>query len=562
MKIKIKHGEAAIMSHGGQILINQLREEGCDTAFCVPGESYLAALDGLHGQNDIRTIICRQEGGAAIMADAYAKMTGKLGAAFVTRGPGATNASIGVHIARQDSTPMILFVGQVGRDMQDREAFQEVDFTAMFSPLAKWSAEIRDTDRIPEYVAHAAHTAMSGRPGPVVLALPEDMLSAASEAQLILRAPIAKAYPSDADMEAVSTLLDQAKRPLMIIGGPGWSNEVRDKVTAFSERLELPVIAAFRYQDYIDNRHPNYAGHMGIGIDPNLAKRIKEADVLLVMGPRLGEMTTSAYSLVKPPAPDQRLIHVHPGAEELNSVYRTEVPVLSTLAGFADRLGDIKTPGDIAWKDTATQAHADYEAFSAPIETPGDVKMEKVISHISNVLPDDAIITNGAGNYTAFIHRYYQYRNYRTELVTTSGSMGYGLPAAIAAKLAQPKRKVVCFAGDGCFLMNGQEMATAMQYDLPIVTIVVNNGMFGTIRMHQEREYPDRISGTELKNPNFADFARSFGANGEVVERTEDFSDAFDRAINADKPSLIELRVDPEASTPRMTLSDIRGSSS
>jgi acetolactate synthase-1/2/3 large subunit len=543
-------------------LVDQLREEGCDTVFCVPGESYLAALDGLHGQNDIRTIICRQEGGAAIMAEAYSKMTGKLGACFVTRGPGASNAAIGVHIARQDSTPMILFVGQVGRGMQDREAFQEVDFTAMFSPLAKWAAEIRDTDRIPEYVARAAHTAMSGRPGPVVLALPEDMLSAASEAQLIPHAPLAQAHPSDADMETVSKILAQAKRPLMIIGGPGWSNEVREQVTGFVERMELPVTAAFRYQDYIDNRHPNYAGHMGIGIDANLAKRIKDADVLLVMGPRLGEMTTGAYSLVKSPAPDQKLIHVHPGAEELNSVYRTEVPVLSTLAGFAARLGDIKALDTIAWKGSAAQAHADYEAFSVPEETPGNVKMEQIIAHISEVLPDDAIITNGAGNYTAFVHRYYRYRGYRTELVTTSGSMGYGLPAAIAAKLAHPSKKVVCFAGDGCFLMNGQEMATAMQYDLPIVTIVVNNGMFGTIRMHQEREYPGRVSGTEIQNPDFAGLARSYGANGEVVERTEDFSEVFDRALNADKPSLIELKVDPEASTPRMTLSEIRNSSS
>jgi len=549
------------MRHGGQILVDQLREEGCDTAFCVPGESFLAALDGLHGQNDIRTIVCRQEGGASIMAEAYAKMTGKLGAAFVTRGPGATNAAIGVHIARQDSTPMILFIGQVGRGMKDREAFQEVDFTAMFSPLAKWAAEIRDTDRIPEYVARAAHTAMSGRPGPVVLALPEDMLSAAGEAQTIPLTPLAQAHPSDSDMTAASKMLVQAKRPLMIIGGPGWSTTVRDRVCTFAQRMDLPVIAAFRNQDYIDNRHPNYAGHMGIGIDPNLAKRIREADVLLVMGPRLGEMTTGAYTLVKSPNPDQKLIHVHPGAEELNSVYRTEVPVLSTLAAFAARLGDIKTPDDIAWKGSASQAHAEYEDFFAPLETPGDVKMEQIISHISNVLPDDAIITNGAGNYTAWIHRYYRYRDYRTQLVTTSGSMGYGLPAAVAAQLANPERKVVCFAGDGCFLMNGQEMATAMQYELPIVTIVVNNGMYGTIRMHQEREYPSRVSGTELQNPDFADFARSFGANGETVEKTEDFSDAFDRAINADKPSLIELKVDPQAITPKATMDEIRGSS-
>lgn len=549
------------MRHGGQLLVDQLGIEGCDTAFCVPGESYLAALDGLYGSNDIRTVICRQEGGASMMAEAYSKMTGKLGAAFVTRGPGATNASIGVHIARQDSTPMILFVGQVALGMEDREAFQEVDFKQMFSPLAKWAAEIRQTDRIPEYVARAAHIARSGRPGPVVLALPEDMLSARTDANTVEASPIATAQPSDSDIAAVSKAIAEAKRPIMVIGGPGWNNEIREQVTAFAERFDLPVIATFRYQDYMDNRHPNYAGHMGIGIDPALAKRILDADLLIVMGPRLGEMTTSAYSLVKSPSPDQKLIHIHPGAEELGSVYRADIPVLSTLGAFAGRLADVEAPANIQWKDWTRGARADLEAFSKPVETPGDVKMEKIVSYISDTVPDDTVITNGAGNYSGWIHRYFKFRGYKTQLANTAGAMGYGIPAAVAAKLAAPERTVVSFNGDGCFMMNGQELATAMQYDLPIIMLVVNNGMYGTIRMHQEREYPDRVSGTMLQNPDFAAYARSYGANGERVERTEDFPDVFAAALKSDKPTLIELKVDPQAITPVKTLDQIRAGS-
>ena len=547
------------MRHGGQLLIDQLALEGCDTAFCVPGESYLAALDGLYGSNDIKTIICRQEGGAAMMAAAHGEKTGKPGIAFVTRGPGATNASIGVHIARQDSLPMILFVGQVGCAMQDREAFQEVNFEAMFSPLAKWAAEIRQTDRIPEYVARAWHTAQSGRPGPVVLALPEDMLSATTKAQTIAPTPLGQAHPDDTAIRAIGDALAAAKRPLMIVGGPGWNETIQNEVATFAERLHLPVLAAFRYQDYFDNRHPNYAGHMGIGIDPSLAKRIREADLLLVMGPRLGEMTTSGYTLVKPPNPAQKIVHIHPDADELGSVYRTDVPVHATLAAFAARLADIDAPDTAPWHGETPRARADYEQFSQPVETPGAVKLEQVVAHICETLPDDAIITNGAGNYTSWVHRYYRYKSYGTQLANTAGSMGYGLPAAIAGKLAAPDKKVVCFAGDGCFLMNGQELATAMQYDLPIVIIVVNNAMYGTIRMHQERDYPNRVSGTELQNPDFAALARSFGAHGTVIEQTEQFAPAFDAALKADKPTLIELRVDPQAITPVKTLDQIRG---
>ena len=550
------------MRHGGQILVDQLREEGCDTVFCVPGESFLAALDGLHGQNDIRTIVCRQEGGVTMMAEAYAKMTGKLGVAFVTRGPGATNGSIGVHIARQDSTPMILFIGQAERKMLGREAFQEVDFTAMFAPLAKWAAEISDTSRIPEYVARAAHTALSGRPGPVVLSLPEDMLSAQIDIANIPVSPVAQAHPGDKDMAAIAEALKNARQPIIIAGGPGWSKQVRDDVTAFAESWNLPVTAMFRGQDCMDNRHPNYAGHTGLGIDPALGKRVREADVILAMGPRLGEMTTSGYTLLTPPDPKQKLIHVHPGAEELGSVYRADIPVQSSLSTFAARLAVLKPPKSIPWSDWTKGARTDYEAFCVPQDTPGDVKLAQIISHVSNTLPDDAIIANGAGNYTGFVHRYTQYKGYGSQLANTAGSMGYCLPAAIAGQLAAPSRKVVCYAGDGCFLMNGQELSTAVRYELPIIIIVVNNDMYGTIRMHQEREYPNRVSGTDLHNPDFAAYARSFGANGETVLKTEDFADIFDAALKSSKPTLIELKIDPEASTPAKTLSEIRGTSS
>ncbi len=546
------------MRHGGQILVDQLREEGCDMAFCVPGESYLAALDGLHGQNDIRTIVCRQEGGAAMMADAYGKMTGRPGVAFVTRGPGATNASIGVHIAQQDSTPMILFVGQAARGMLGREAFQEVDFPAMFAPLAKWAAEIRETERIPEYVSRAVHTAMSGRPGPVVLSLPEDMLSASADVPNVPASPIAEAHPGADDMEAVAKTLSNVKRPLILAGGPGWSQQVRDDMTAFAEAWNLPVAVMFRGQYSIDNRHPNYVGLAGIGIDPALGRRIREADLILALGPRLGEITTSGYTLLTPPAQSQKLIHVYPGAEELNSVYRADVPIVSSLSAFTSRLGELAPPTSIPWAEETARARAEYEAFSEPRETPGDVKFEQIVSHVSEALPEDGIITNGAGNYSAFIHRYTQYKGYRSQVATTSGTMGYGLPAAIAAKLASPESKVVCYAGDGCFLMNGQELSTAVRYDLPMVIIVVNNRMYGTIRMHQERDYPGRVSGTELENPDFAAYARSFGANGETVAKTEDFADAFDAALNAKKPTLIEIQTDPEAITPTTTLEKIR----
>lgn len=546
------------MPHGGQILIDQLRELGCETVFCVPGESFLAALDGLHGHNDIRNIVCRQEGGATMMAEAYAKMTGQPGVCFVTRGPGASNAAIGIHIARQDSTPMILFVGQVPRAFRNREAFQEVDLAAMYAPLAKWSVEVSDTRRIPEFVARAWRTALSGRPGPVVVSLPEDVLHAESDTATVPAGPLAEAHPGAGQMAALGEALSKASRPVVLVGGPGWNAPLRDQLRDFAERFELPVVAAFRYQDHFDNRHPSYAGHAGLGIDPKLAKRLRDSDLILAIGVRLGEVTTGEYGNPSAPKPDQFLIHVHPSAEELGSVFRPDVPVQSTSAAFMVRLSELTPPDPVPWRDWTKAAHADYEAFREPVETPGAVKLERVVAHVSDVLPEDAVVASGAGNYTAFVHRYFRYKGCPTQLAPTAGAMGYCLPAALGGKLAAPERQVVSFGGDGCFMMNGQELATAVKYDLPLVMIVANNSMYGTIRMHQERLYPGRTSGTDLVNPDFAAYARSFGAGGETVERTEDFPDAFAAALEAGKPGLIELKLDPQALTPKQTLDEIR----
>jgi acetolactate synthase-1/2/3 large subunit len=542
--------------HGGKILVDQLRIQDCDTVFCVPGESFLAALDGLYGEERIRTIVCRQEGGAAMMAEAYGKMTGRPGVCFVTRGPGATNASAGVHIAFQDSTPMIFFVGQVDRNAIDREAFQEVDYRRMYGQLAKWVAQVDMTERIPEYVSHAFHTACAGRPGPVVLALPEDMLSASAAVADARPAVPVEAKLGAEDLEAFGALLERAERPIMIVGGPGWSRETGDRVAAFAERHGVPVAASFRCQDYVDNRHPAYAGHAGIGPASTLIGRIRESDLLIVLGARLGEMTTGGYTLVDIPNPRQPLVHVHPGAEELGRVYRPELAINASSRSFAAGLESLAPGRDrSAW---LAAARADYEATTVPQETPGEVKLERVVAHLGRALPPDAIVTNGAGNSTAWVHRYHRYGPYRSQLAPTSGSMGYGLPAAIAAKLAAPHRRVVAFAGDGCFQMTGQELATAVQYDLAITVIVVNNGMYGTIRMHQERRYPGRVIGTELRNPDFAMLARAYGAHGQVVTRTEDFPAALDRAGRADGPALIELRTSPEAITPSARLSELR----
>jgi acetolactate synthase I/II/III large subunit len=544
---------------GAQVLIDQLRIHGTDTIFGVPGESYLAALDALYAQrNSIRYVICRQEGGAANMAEAYGKLTGKPGICFVTRGPGATNASIGLHTGFQDSTPMILLVGQVAREATDREAFQEIDYRRMFGQMAKWVAQIEDARRIPELVSQAFHTALNGRPGPVVLALPEDMLT--DEVEVADAGPykIARGAPAPGDIAKLRELLGAAERPMVILGGGGWSAEACADIRAFVEANDLPVCASFRNQDLIDNRHANYVGDLGVGVGPALGKRIKECDLVVAIGPRLGEATTGGYALFDLPVPKQKLVHVHAGAEELGRVYQATLPINSGMANFAAAAKAMKPVDGKRWKAGVAEAHAEYLDNIKPGPLPGAVNMGEVIAWLNKRLPDDAIVTNGAGNYAAFLHRFFQYRGFKTQLAPTSGAMGYGVPAAVAAKIAQPHRMVVSLAGDGCFLMNGQEFATAVQHGANVVIAVVDNGMYGTIRMHQEREYPTRVYGTELKNPDFAAYARAFGGHGETVEKTEDFAAAFERALAAGKPAIIHVKTDPEALTSRITLSKLR----
>jgi acetolactate synthase I/II/III large subunit len=530
---------------GGQILVDQLKLHGVEMAFCVPGESYLAVLDALYdAQNRIRLISCRQEGGAANMAEAYAKLTGKPGICLVTRGPGACNASIGLHTGFQDSTPMILFIGQVGRDALEREAFQEIDYRRMFGPMAKWVAEIDRVDRIPELVSHAFHLAMSGRRGPVVLALPEDMLRETAVVEDPEPFKVIQAHPGPAQLAALGALLGAARSPILLVGGGGWSEGAVADIQTFAERNGLPTACAFRGQDVFDNSHPLYIGDVGIGINPPLAARVRDADLLIVVGPRLGEMTTSDYTLLRVPRPTQKLVHVYPGAEELGRVYQADLPINAGMAEFAAAARDMAPVDGTRFAAGAKAAHADYLANLQSKPSPGPI--------------DDAIITNGAGNYTVWSHRFYQYRRYRTQLAPTSGAMGYGAPAAVAAKLARPDRIVVSFNGDGCFLMNGQELATAVQYGAHVIFLVINNSMYGTIRMHQERHYPGRVSGTDLVNPDFVALAKAYGAHGELVEATGDFRPAFQRALSAGRPALIEIRIDPEAITPRATLSEIR----
>ncbi len=544
---------------GGQILIDQLKIHGVDLAFGVPGESYLAALDALYdARNSIRFITCRQEGGACVMAEAYGKMTGRPGICFVTRGPGATNASIGLHTAFQDSSPMILLIGQVARDQTEREAFQEIDFRRMFGPVTKWTAEIDDARRIPELVSQAFHRATSGRPGPVALALPEDMLTDVVETADAGPYKKIEAHPGPADMARLRELLAASRRPLMIVGGGGWGPQSTADLTAFAEANNIPVANSFRCQDIVDNLKPFYAGDVGIGINPKLAERVRTTDLMLVVGARMGEMTTSGYTLLDIPVPKQPMVHVYPGSDELGRVYQPLLPINAGMAAFAAAAKAMKPVDSSAWKSWTESAHADYLANAEPTRLPGDVQLGEIVVWLRKNAPADTIITNGAGNYTAWVHRYYPYRGFRTQVAPTSGAMGYGVPAGIAAKAVHPDRTVISWNGDGCFMMNGQELATAVQHDLPVIFIVVNNGMYGTIRMHQERHYPDRVIGTELKNPDFAALARAYGALGETVSRTEQFAPAFERARAAGKPSLIEIRVDPEALTPRQSLSQIR----
>ena len=544
----------AQMRHGGQVLIDQLKIQGVERVFCVPGESYLAALDGLY-DSGIETVIGRQEGGVAMMAEAHGKLTGAPGIAFVTRGPGATNASAGVHVASQDSTPMILFIGQVASDQKDREAFQEIDYGQMFGSIAKWVAQIDRTDRIVEYVSRAFHIAQSGRPGPVVLALPEDMLSAFSEGGDAPKAHGVALAASGADAIKIAARLQAAERPLVIVGGGVWSAKAAADMARFATRFELPVGTAFRRQDYFDNRHPHYAGDVGIGINPALADKVKQADVILALGTRLGEITSGGYGLFDIPKPKQRLIHVYPDATELGRIYHADQSVACSPVDMARALAELEPDDyplrDRTWRQGLYQA---YCAWGAPQHSVGDVKMEQIIGHVNQVLPETAIVTNGAGNYAAWLHRYFDYKTYGSQLAPTSGSMGYGLPAAVAAKLAYRNRDVICFAGDGCFQMTMQEFGTAAQYGANIVVIISNNGIYGTIRMHQEQHYPGRVSGTVMHNPKFAALAQSYGGHGEVVRKTDEFPAAFERARTSNLPAIIELITDPRALSSRLNL--------
>lgn len=544
---------------GGQILVDQLQLHGVEHVFCVPGESYLAVLDALH-DSGIRAIVCRQEGGAAYMAEAAGKLTGRPGIVMVTRGPGATNASGGIHVASQDSTPLIMFVGQVARDMKEREAFQELDYKAVFGSMAKWVVEIDRADRIPELVSRAFHVAMQGRPGPVVVALPEDMLTETADVRDAPPARPAVMHPGAAVMEELRQRILAAERPFMLLGGSGWTAEAVADLAHFAEAYSLPVAVTFRRQMLFAADHPNFAGDLGIGPNPKLLQRIRNADLLLLVGGRLSEMPSQSYTLLDIPGDGGKLIHIHPGAEEINKTYRAGLGILAAPHSFAAAAAALPRPNAVAWAGEAAAAHADYLAWSDPskIATPGELQMSGVMAHLREAMPADTIYCNGAGNYATWVHRFWPFRGFGTQLAPTSGTMGYGVPAAVAAKALAPGREVIAFAGDGCFLMNGQEFATAIQYGLPIIVVVVDNGMYGTIRMHQEREYPGRVSATGLKNPDFADLARAYGGHGETVRKTAEFAPALARARASGKPAIIHCLIDPEAITPARSLSDIR----
>ena len=551
----------------GHVLVEALIAQGVDTVFGVPGESFLAVLDGVHEHRDrIRFIACRQEGGAAFMAEAQGKLSGRPGVCLVTRGPGATNASIGLHTAFQDSTPMVLFVGQVASDQRDREAFQELDYRQVFGPgtlgFAKWVAEVQSAERLPEYVARAFHTAMQGRPGPVVLALPEDMLVTPTAAPVLPRVEPAQAWPAPGALRALRERLLAARRPFMIVGGSGWDAESCRALQRFAENWQLPVGCGFRFQDTFDNRHALYAGDVGIGINPRLAQRVREADLVLAVGVRLGEMTTGGYTLLQAPRPAQALVHMHAGAEELGRVYAADLMLQASMGCAGKALETLSAPAELPWRAWTEAAHADYEAnHQAPAVAPMDLAV--VVKTMQRLAPPDTVYTNGAGNYSGWLHRYTRYpalqHHGRTQLAPTSGAMGYGLPAAVAAALLQPGRTAVNLAGDGDLLMTSQEMATATAYGARrLISVVVDNGSYGTIRMHQEREYPGRVSGTDLFNPDFAALARAYGWAAERVDGTEAFEPAFAQALARQQPTLLHLKLDVEVITSRTTLQALR----
>lgn len=544
---------------GGQLLVDTLRANGVDTVFQVAGESFLAVLDALYDARDeIRCITCRQEGGAAFMAEAYGKLTGKPGVLIVTRGPGACNASIGVHTAHQDSTPMVVLIGQVAREQWEREAFQEVDFRQMYGPLAKWVGQIETADRVPEYVSRAFHIAQSGRPGPAVLALPEDMLRDMADVPVPGPAKAAKSSPGPADLARLREMLAGAQRPLLLVGGGDWTDESGAQIQAFAEASGLPVACSFRRFDVVDNRSPSYVGDLGTGAAKDLVKLAKDCDLLIAIGARLGEITTQGYELLSSPEPKQTLVHVHPSAEELGRVFRPTLGIQSGVGNFAAALAGMAPVDGSAWAEWKRAARAAYEGQLTPGPYAGPMHVGEAMVALRAMLPRDAIITADAGNASGWPQRFLQFGRPGRFLGPTSGAMGYAVPAAVAAALRHPGRRVVGFAGDGAFMMSGQEIATAIQYGATPILVVLNNNMYGTIRMHQERDFPSRVHGTALTNPDFAALARAYGAHGETVERTSDFAPAFQRACDSGKLAVIEVKTDPDVITTRTTLTALR----
>lgn len=544
---------------GGQVLVDQLLLHGVRQLFCVPGESYLAVLDALHDAA-IAVTVCRQEGGAAMMAEAQGKLTGRPGICFVTRGPGVTNASAGIHIAHQDSTPLIVFVGQVARGALGREAFQELDYPAVFGTMAKWVVQIDDARRLPELVSRAFHVATSGRPGPVVIALPEDMLTDTAAVADALPFAVTETHPGPADLHALAERLAAAERPVAILGGSRWSAGAVADMAAFADAWQLPVYCSFRRQMLFPASHPSYGGDLGLGVNPKLLARIRGSDLILLLGGRLSEIPSQGYELLDIPAPRQPLVHVHADADELGRLYRPAQAIHATPQAFAAALAEVRPPAPVRWAAHTQAARAEYLAWSdpSPIRIPGPLQMGEVMQHLKAVLPPDTIFCNGAGNFATWVHRFWPFTHYASQLAPTSGSMGYGLPAGVGAKRLWPEREVVVFSGDGDFLMHGQEFATAVQYGLAVTVVLLDNAMYGTIRMHQEREYPGRVSATQLKNPDFKAYAQAFGGHGERVERTEEFAPALARARASGLPSVLHCLLDAEAITPGGTLAGIR----
>jgi len=560
-----RHNTRMTSQLAGHLLVDCLLAQGVTHAFGVPGESYLAVLDGLHARRDkIQFVTCRQEGGAAFMAEAHGKLTGRPGVCMVTRGPGATNASIGVHTAFQDSTPMVLLVGDVASDCRDREAFQEVDYFSFFGPSTKGFAKrverIDQACRIPEYVARAFATAMNGRPGPVVLVLPEDMLTQMTDAQPLSRVEAVQAWSDPGSLRTLREMLLLSKRPLVIAGGGGWTPQAAQALQRFAENWKLPVGNAFRFQDTFDNHHPLYAGDVGIGLNPKLAARVKASDLIIAIGPRLGEMTTGNYTLLEAPRPLQKLVHIHASAEELNRVYQADLAINATMNAAARSLEVLAAPVSVPWEAWALSAHEDYIANLQPQALPGDIDMPAIVGMLQKHLPEDAVLTNGAGNFAGWMHRFFRHhglaKGHKTQLAPTVGAMGYGVPAGIAAAITTG-RVTFTIAGDGDFLMNGQELATAVQHGAKTIIVLLNNGMYGTIRMHQERDYPEHVSGSSLNNPDFAALAKAYGYAGVRITHTAEFEAELVAALARPEGTLIEVTLDPEVITTRGTLSAI-----